>query len=92
MNRNPYRARMQKRLQRTPGDLQDVKHRLWAVLLASYDDIVDEPEPQVRRAHYYAFTAIVNTYSKLIEVGELEARIAALEQATAAERNGHHAL
>jgi uncharacterized small protein (DUF1192 family) len=86
MNRNPYKARMQKRLQRTPGDLDAVKHRLWAVLLSSYDDIVEEADPQVRRTHYYALTAIVSAYSKLIEVGELEARIAALE--AVAERNG----
>lgn len=85
MNRNPYKARMQKRMQRTPGDLQAVKHRLWAVLLSSYDDIVEEADPQVRRAHYYAFTAIVAAYSKLIEVGELEDRLAALEAAIEAE-------
>jgi hypothetical protein len=73
------------------GDLQAVKHRLWAVLLSSYDGIVEEADPQVRRAHYYAFTAIVSAYSKPIEVGELEARIAALEAAAEAERNGYHA-
>ena len=38
-------------------------------------------------AGYYAFTAIVTAYSKLIEVGEIEARIQALE--AAAERNDH---
>ena len=78
---------MQKWLQRTPGDLKAAKQRLWAVLLSSYDDIVDEPDPHIRRGHYYAFTAIVTAYSKLIEVGEIEARIQALE--AAAERNGH---
>ncbi len=74
---------MHKRLQRTPGDLQAVKARLYAVLLASYDDIVNEPDPVVRRGHYYAFTSVVQSYVKLHEVAELEARMTALEEALA---------
>jgi hypothetical protein len=83
---------MQKRVQRMPGDLQAVKSRLWAVFLSSYDDIVDEPDPLVRRAHYYAFTAIVTAYAKLHEVSELEACLKAIEESMQLEvaRNGRY--
>jgi len=80
MAHNPYRARMEKRAKRTPGDLQALRKRLWAVVLSSYDDIVNEVDPAVRVKHYYAFTAIVQSYAKLLEIGEHEARLSALEE------------
>lgn len=90
-NPDPSKAReakARKRLETTdPGDFQRLKGKLWALLdkmeetLAATGKITPENVRVV-----YAFTQVAATFAKIHEIGELEARVAALEAA----RKGNH--
>lgn len=65
---------------RTTGDLERAKKRLWrAVLRAS--EIVEDPDPALALKGIHALAQACGVYTKLFEVAELEARVAALEAA-----------
>lgn len=84
-----HQARMAKRRLRKPGNLKDLQRMLWQslvecerVLLTATDD-----EMTLRAAH--AVGQVGGQYAKLLEVGELEARLTALEAALATRQPLH---
>jgi hypothetical protein len=79
---NPYKARQAKKRKRKPGALQDLVTILWGAVLdvqAILDGCAGDPEQTLRAAH--CLSQVAGQYSRLLEVGEFEAQLAALEAA-----------
>ena len=83
-NPNPYQARQAKRKgQRKAGTVDDLKAHLWAAidkLSAALD--TDSPEVADLTRLTHALSQAATSYLRVIEVGELEARLEKLEQAS----------
>jgi len=82
-NPDPLRARQAKKRRGKPGDLPALLRVVWAALLEA-DAVLqsthgDNPELCLKAVH--AVSQCAGQYAKLLEIGELEARIAALEAA-----------
>jgi hypothetical protein len=82
-NFNPLPARQAKKQRAKPGDLAALLRVVWGALLEA-DAVLqstseDHPELCLKAVH--AVSQCAGQYAKLLEVGELEARIAALEAA-----------
>jgi hypothetical protein len=89
-NPSPHKARMARKRKVKPGTLLDLQKLLWKALRTAEaildractqaDGEWERPEDlQLRAIH--AIGQCAGQYSKLLEVGEFEARIAALEAA-----------
>ena len=76
----PHKARLGKKLRSKPGNLAEVQVILWYALKRSQYclDVATDPDVILRAGH--AVSQIAGQYAKLLEVGELEARLQALEQ------------
>jgi hypothetical protein len=81
MNLNPVKARMGRKLRGKPGDLPQVQLILWYALKRAQGilETTDDEEPALRAIH--CLSQVAGQYVKLLEVGEFEARLSALEQA-----------
>jgi hypothetical protein len=89
-NASPYKARLGKKLRGKPGDLPQVQLILWYALKRAQGILedTDDEEPALRAIH--AVSQVAGQYVKLLEVGEFEARLKALEDANLnLRRNGH---
>jgi hypothetical protein len=80
-NPNPHKARMAQRRRGKPGDLAALLKVVWHALSeaqAVLDSTQgDNPDLCLRAVH--AVSQCAGQYAKLLEIGELEARVAALE-------------
>ena len=79
-NPSPHKARQAKKRRRTPGDLATLLQVLWGARLkaeAVLDAAGTDSELTLKAVH--AVSQCAGQYSKFLEVGELEARLAALE-------------
>ena len=87
-NPNPHKAREAKRRRGKPGNIDTLLRVLWNALLEAEAVLMategDNPELCLRAVH--AMSQCAGQYAKLLEVGELEARIAALEAAQKEEQ------
>lgn len=86
-NPNPHQARAAKRRKRGAGSVQELQAVLWALVQQVRDDLEKrgaDGEPalpfEVRLKGVHALSQVSGTYLKATEVGELEARLAALEE------------
>lgn len=79
-NPSPHKARMGRKLRGKPGDLAQLQLVLWHALKRAQGvlDHARSAETTLRAVH--AVCQCAGQYAKLLEVGEQEARIAALEQ------------
>ena len=81
-NPNPHQARQAKRRRRRkPGTVADLKKHLWAAidkLSESLEGDAVEVSDLTRLTH--ALSQAATSYLKVVEVGDLEARLTALEQ------------
>jgi hypothetical protein len=86
VNPSPHQARLGKKRTRKPGNLAALQRLLWRALLTAEGilDAAAEPDMQLRAIH--AISQASGQYSKLLEIGELESRIAALEAAQKGHR------
>lgn len=80
----PHRARLKKKSARKPGDLRGIQRKLWAAILHAEETMeaaaqADNHELTLKAIH--ALSQCAGQYAKLLEIGELEARMQALEQA-----------
>jgi hypothetical protein len=85
MNPNPVAARLAQRRRRKAGDLQALTKALWQAIRdieRALETAVDHSE-LVSAAH--ALAACANAYSRLLQMGDYEARLAALEARVAKE-------
>jgi hypothetical protein len=87
VNASPHKARLGKRLRHKPGNLADVQKILWYSLKLAQGvlDNATEEDQILRGVH--AVSQCAGQYAKLLEIGEFEARLAAIE-ATLAGRSG----
>jgi hypothetical protein len=80
-NPNPHKARQAKKRRGKPGDLATLLKVVWAALLEAETVLQstqgDNPELCLRAVH--AVSQCAGQYAKLLEIDELESRIAALE-------------
>ena len=83
MNSNPVQARMGKRRKRRskPGTLEDARALLWRALTRA-GELLEEEDPALSLKAIHAISQGAAAYARIVEVGELEARIAALEGAS----------
>ena len=72
-----------------PGNLRDLLQVLWQALLEAQAvlEAAGEAEAELKLKAVHAISQCGGQYAKLLEVGELEARLAAVEQA----QRGHAA-
>jgi hypothetical protein len=75
-------ARLGKKAKSKPGNLQDVLGIVWKAL-ETVQAALEDTDVLIRLKASHAVFQGAQAYSKLYEVGELEARLAALEQRTA---------
>ena len=89
MPRNSHAARLVKRHKHKPGNLRDLLQVLWQALLEAQAvlEAAGEAEAELKLKAVHAISQCGGQYAKLLEVGELEARLAAVEQA----QRGHAA-
>jgi hypothetical protein len=83
MPRNPHAARLVKRQKHKPGNLRDLLQVLWQALLEAQAvlEAAGEDEAELKLKAVHAISQCGGQYAKLLEVGELEARLTAVEQA-----------
>ena len=81
-NPNPTEARQAKRQKRRgqPGTLEDARALLWKALQRAGTILENEDDALSLKA-IHAVSQGAAAYARIIEVGELEARLAALESA-----------
>jgi hypothetical protein len=85
-NRNPWQARHAKRRVRKPGNLLDLQRKLWRCLCEAELILEEADDPELVLKAVHAISQCSGQYAKLLEVGEIEARVQALEAGMS--RNG----
>lgn len=73
---------MKRKSQRKPGDLQDLRRKLWGAILHAEEILessVAGEEDDKRLKSIHALSQCCGQYARLLEVGEFEARLRALE-------------
>lgn len=87
VNPNPVKARLAKqkkgRARRTKGSLGQVQGLLWAALERA-GELLDDPNPVHALKAVHAISTGAGAYARVVEVGELAARLDALESRLAA--------
>jgi hypothetical protein len=88
-NPNPVKARLAQRRRRKPGDLPKLMRALWETIrdIEEALETAETSEETCRAAHSMA--ACANAYAKLIQIGEFEGRLTALEKALEEVRQTH---
>jgi len=83
------RSAKKRRRIRKMGDLTDARRKLWQAITSTEDVLLDPQTDAIMLLKaVHAITSASTAYAKLIEVGELEARLAELEKSLAHQRNG----
>lgn len=82
MNSNPVEARLAKqkkgRARRAKGSLSQVQGLLWAALERA-GELLDNPDPAHALKAVHAISTGAGAYARVVEVGELQGRLDALE-------------
>ncbi|WP_034385995.1 hypothetical protein [Deinococcus sp. YIM 77859] len=88
MNPDPVEARQARRRKRRgkPGTLEDARLLLWRALTRA-GELLEEEDPALSLKAIHAISQGAAAYARIVEVGELEARIAALEGASGEEED-----
>src|SRR5262249_39636677 len=84
-NTSPYKARLAKKRRRKPGNLQEVQRGLWTALCEAEAVLLGADDPDQRLRAVHALSQSCATYTKLLEAGEFEARLAQVERQLAQE-------
>lgn len=79
-NADPTKARQARRRKRRgqPGTLEDARALLWRALERA-GDLLEEEDPLLSLKAIHAVSQGAAAYARIVEVGEIEARLAALE-------------
>ena len=78
-NADPTRARLAKKAKARPGNIQDAAGAVWDALETARE-ILSSTDTNERLKACHATFQGAQAYAKLFEVGELEARLSALER------------
>ena len=80
-NRSPHAARLAKRRAHKPGNLQDLLKVLWTAIHDAEHLLYAAEDAGLRLRCIHAISQASGQYARLLETGELEARLTALEAA-----------
>ncbi|WP_135230675.1 hypothetical protein [Deinococcus fonticola] len=86
-NPNPVNARLGKKKASKPGNLKEVAGMLWEALETARELLSDD-DTGTRLKAIHALSQTASSYARVYEVGELEARLEALEQAMQGQQKG----
>ena len=78
MNKNPIEARKARRKKAKKGTLEDVGRKVYAAL-ERCEMLLEDMDPTIQLKAAHGVFQGASAYAKVLEVGELEARINALE-------------
>ncbi len=78
-NANPLQARMAKKKRQRTGDLPALQRKVWTALLHAEDVLEEAAESELRLKAIHALSQCAGQYAKLLEIGEIEARLQSLE-------------
>ena len=78
-NHNPYAARQAKRRAHKPGNLTDVCKVLWTAIREAERLLYQSEDPEVTLRCVHALSQACGQYLRVLEVGEFESRLAAIE-------------
>ncbi len=88
----PHKARQAKKRRRIRkiGSLTDARRKLWQAITSAEEVLLDDQSDAltVLKATH-AITSASTAYARLVEIGELEARLEAVEELLKERRNGH---
>jgi hypothetical protein len=87
-NPNPYAARLARRRAQKPGNLHDLTRVMWTAVRDAEHLMYTAEDPEFRLRCVHALCQAAGAYARLLEVGEFEARLQALEEAQV-RRNGY---
>jgi hypothetical protein len=74
-------TKMARKKLRKPGDLQDLKRKLWQAILESERILLSSDDDELVLRAVHALTQAAMSYSKILEAGALEERLKVLEAA-----------
>jgi hypothetical protein len=74
---------MAKKRARKPGDLGALKITLWRAILEAERVLLESEDDELSLKAVHAVSQASGQYLRLLEIGELEARVAALEASAA---------
>jgi hypothetical protein len=89
---NVHQARMAKRRLRKPGDLRSLQRMLWQALIECERVLMHAADDEMTLRAAHAVGQVGGQYSKLLEIGEFESRLAALEAALASRHPSGHVI
>jgi hypothetical protein len=79
-NPDPFKARLGRRgRRRKVGDLDALRRRLWGAICEADDVIVGAEADELRLKAIHALVQAGLAYAKILEIGEHEARLRAIE-------------
>ena len=81
-NANPHAARLAQRRAHKPGNLTDLLKVLWTAIKDAEALLYTAEDPEFRLRCVHALSQAAGQYARLIEVGEFEARLKVLEEAS----------
>ena len=88
----PHKARVAKKRHarlRKIGTIADMQRELWRAILCARDVLQDpDNDTTATLKAVHAITSASSAYAKLVEVGELEARLGELEKSLEKRKNG----
>lgn len=79
-NRNPWQGRLSKKRRRKAGDLEQLQKVLWSAIMSAEATLYGAVDAELVLKAVHAIAQASSQYAKLLEVGELEARLSALEE------------
>jgi len=78
-NSNPHQARMAKRRLRKSGDMSTLRKVLWQALIEAERVLLEAEDDEMTLKAVHAISQASGQYSRLLEIGEFEARLAQVE-------------
>jgi hypothetical protein len=86
-NANPYQGRIErKKKRRANGDIEGATALVWRAMKKAETIMKASQEHDVQLKAIHALSQSASVYARLIECGELEARLAAIETAMQGEQ------
>ena len=85
MNKNPIEARKARRKKAKKGTLEDVGRKVYAAL-ERCEMLLEDMDPAIQLKAAHGVFQGASAYAKLLEVGELDARLQAFEAAQSVDR------
>lgn len=83
-NLNPVPGRLAKRAKRHSGDVARLQGKLWQAILQAESVMLKEGDDLLKLKAIHCLSQTAASFLKCAEVGEIEARLEALEQRVAA--------